>query len=219
MDFSSSLKSVKSGFTSYKETLDEYNKKINKYSEVSSLTFIFSANSFYRDSSNIDRGISLESYVLAFYLDAILEKASFRLKEMSEGKYILKRRANEIKGKGQQGLDIDVVDLVTNKERKASTLSGGETFMASLSLALGLSDYVRETVGNRKVDSLFIDEGFGSLDNETLDQVANTLSELTTIQDVSIGIISHVEELKNRISTHLDVKKDRFGHSSVIKNF
>jgi hypothetical protein len=114
---------------------------------------------------------------------------------------------------GQVGLDIDVLDCITGKQRNAGSLSGGETFIASLSLALGLSDYVREIAGGVHIETLFIDEGFGNLDKDILDGVLETISTIAMEGQATIGLISHVEELAARFSSKILVQKDHMGHS------
>ena len=153
--------------------------------------------------------ITLETWVQTAWFDRILERANVRLMKMSGGQYELKRR--EEKGqnqKGKIGLDIDVADHYGGKRRDVKTLSGGESFMASLSLALGLSDEVQYMAGGVRLDTLFIDEGFGSLDDETLEKAMRVLAELSGGSRL-IGIISHVAALKERIDRQIVVTKDR----------
>ncbi len=199
--------------------MNQSKESVDEYTRVSKLSFVFGADVRNRNGLAIDRGVSLETYVLSYYLDRILEKASFRFKSMTGGRYLLLRKADSSKGTSQQGLDIDVLDLFTNKERRASTLSGGETFMASLSLALGLSDYVKEVVGNKRIEMLFIDEGFGTLDSESLAKVVNTLTSLVAQESTVIGLISHVNELEEFFDSKLLVSKDKLGHSTCKNSF
>lgn len=162
------------------------------------------------------RWISLETYVLSYYLDRVLERASLRLKRMTNGNYSLVRRKDDVVvGKGQGGLDIDVRDNSSGTIRHAASLSGGETFMASLALALGLSDYVKEATGKSKIEVLYVDEGFGTLDKETLDNVVSVLIDLAQQESTTIGLISHVENLKMYFPRGIEVKKDSSGHSSL----
>jgi len=207
------LASLNKGLDRYQKLLNSSAKGKAEYSRLLKLSYIFSADTSARNGLDMDRGLSLESYVLSYYLDKILEKASLRFRNMTEGKYLLERRTDSDKGRSQQGLDIDVFDIVNGTKRKASTLSGGETFMASLSLALGLSDFVKETVGNKRIEILFIDEGFGTLDSESLAKVVEVLTSLSEQESTSIGLISHVEELKQFFSAQISVVKDRQGHS------
>jgi len=215
----SSLSSLSKGINDYRNLVNQSKESVDEYTRVSKLSFVFGADVRNRNGLTIDRGVSLETYVLSYYLDRILEKASFRFKSMTGGRYLLLRKADSSKGTSQQGLDIDVLDLFTNKERRASTLSGGETFMASLSLALGLSDYVKEVVGNKRIEMLFIDEGFGTLDSESLAKVVNTLTSLVAQESTVIGLISHVNELEEFFDSKLLVSKDKLGHSTCKNSF
>jgi len=156
--------------------------------------------------------ISFEAFVQGMYFDRIIAAANRRLKIATNGRYELKRRIQAKSQKGQSGLDLDVLDNYTGKVRDASTLSGGESFQASLSLALGLSDVVQRNTGGIRLDTMFIDEGFGSLDDEALQ---SALSMLTTLanDDKLIGIISHVDELKQCIDRKIIVQRGRDGSS------
>lgn len=156
--------------------------------------------------------INLEVYVQMAYFDRILNRANIRLITMSSGQYEL-RRSNTHKGNGQAGLDLDVYDYYNNSTRSVKSLSGGESFMASLSLALGLSDEIQSTSGGIQIDTMFVDEGFGSLDDDTLEQAIKALNQLTE-GDRLIGIISHVAELR-RIDKQIVVTKDRSNFSQV----
>ena len=161
--------------------------------------------------------IMLETYIQATYLDRILERANLRLRNMSGGQYELKRRRmsgqqddqkqRKDKGdnRGQSGLELDIVDHVNATERSVNTLSGGEAFLASLALALGLSDEVQMSTGIR-LDTMFVDEGFGSLDSEALRKAYTTLAGLTDGNRL-VGIISHVAELKEKIEKQIVVTK------------
>ena len=157
--------------------------------------------------------LMLETYVQASYFDSILEKANIRLRKMSGGQYELKRRRTAGTKQSQSGLEMDIVDHVNGSERSVNTLSGGEAFLASLALALGLSDEVQMSTGIR-LDTLFVDEGFGSLDPEALNKAYRTLSSLTEGNRL-VGIISHVAELKERIDRQILVTKDRTGVSTA----
>lgn len=155
--------------------------------------------------------IMLETYIQTTYFDRILKKANIRLRKMSGGQYDLVRKKKSAGNRGQSGLDLDIVDHINTTERSVNTLSGGEAFLASLALALGLSDEVQMSAGIR-IDTLFVDEGFGSLDSEALNKVYHTLSGLTEGNRL-VGIISHVAELKERIDRQIIVTKDRTGGS------
>ncbi len=156
--------------------------------------------------------IMLETYIQTTYFDRILQRANVRLQKMSGGQYDLKRNTDK-KLSGQNGLDLNIVDHINTTERSVKTLSGGEAFLASLALALGLSDEVQMSSGIR-LDTLFVDEGFGSLDSEALNKAYHTLASLTEGNRL-VGIISHVAELKDRIDRQIVVTKDRTGSSSA----
>jgi len=156
--------------------------------------------------------MSFETYVLSSYFDEVLTAANQRLMKMSSGRYYLLRR-EEVRGGGRKGLDLDVYDSHTCKKRPVNTLSGGESFKASLALALGLSDTVQQNAGGIQLDTMFIDEGFGTLDSDSLEQAIDILMDL---QDYGrlIGIISHVNELKERIPAKLVVKASPEGSTA-----
>lgn len=157
---------------------------------------------------------SLETYVQTAYFDCIIERANERLKIMSKGKYELKRRESATKNRGQVGLDLDVRDHYNDSLRDVKSLSGGEKFMASLALALGLSDEIQQSSGGVKLDTMFVDEGFGSLSQgDALDNVIRVLNELSQGSKL-VGIISHVEELK-KIDKQIVVKKQTTGGSTA----
>lgn len=155
--------------------------------------------------------VKLETYVQAAFFDRILRRANSRLDRMSGGQYELKRRETAGNVRSESGLELDIVDHINTTERSVNTLSGGEAFLASLSLALGLSDEVQMTAGIR-LDTLFVDEGFGSLDPETLGKAYRTLDSLTEGNRL-VGIISHVTELKEKIDRQIVVTKGRDGTS------
>ncbi|AXK33771.1 SMC family ATPase [Streptomyces armeniacus] len=154
----------------------------------------------------------LETYVLAARLEQVAAAASARLAHMSAGRYTLVHSAERATGRGRSGLGLHVIDSWTGVERDTATLSGGETFFASLALALGLADVVTDEAGGTPLDTLFIDEGFGSLDEETLDEVLDVLDSLRE-RDRSVGIVSHVPDLRRRIPAQLEVVKTRGGSS------
>lgn len=157
--------------------------------------------------------IMLETYIQTTYFDRILERANLRLQKMSGGQYDLKRRRNAANRQSQSGLELDIIDHINATERSVNTLSGGEAFLASLALALGLSDEVQMSTGIR-LDTLFVDEGFGSLDSEALGKAYSTLAGLTEGNRL-VGVISHVSELKERIDRQIVVTKDKSGGSSA----
>ena len=157
--------------------------------------------------------VMLETYIQTTYFDRILSRANIRLKKMSGGQYDLKRRREAGNRVSQSGLELDIIDHINATERSVNTLSGGEAFLASLALALGLSDEVQMSTGIR-LDTLFVDEGFGSLDSEALRKAYSTLAGLTEGSRL-VGIISHVSELKERIDKQIVVAKRREGGSEA----
>lgn len=157
--------------------------------------------------------IMLETYIQTTYFDRIVARANVRLMKMTGGQYDLKRRKTADTMRGQTGLELDVIDHYNGTERSVKTLSGGESFKASLALALGLSDEVQMSTGIQ-LDTLFVDEGFGSLDPESLNQAYNTLAGLTEGNRL-VGIISHVAELKERIDKQIVVTKEKSGGSNA----
>lgn len=162
--------------------------------------------------------ISLESYVQTFYYDRILKKANVRLMAMTDGQYELRRSREKGSGNSQTGLDTIVIDHYSGQERDVKTLSGGETFLASLSLALGMSDEIESSSGGIEMNSIFIDEGFGTLDEEALKKAMSAISDLSRTNKL-IGLISHVNELKNTIDKKLIVTKTKSGGSSIKIEF
>ena len=155
--------------------------------------------------------IMLETYIQMTYFDRIIARANTRLLVMSGNQYELKRHKPQ-GSQAQSGLDLDVVDHYNGTERSVKSLSGGESFMASLSLALGLSDEIQSSAGGVRLDTMFVDEGFGSLDEESLDQAMNALASLAEGNRL-VGIISHVSNLKERIDKQIVVKKTPSGGS------
>ncbi len=161
--------------------------------------------------------ISLHRFVLGVLLDDVLIQASQRLSLMSSYRYILARKTEGFKGAAGRGLDLVVEDSYTGKTRDVATLSGGESFMAALALALGLSDVVQSYSGGIRLDTLFIDEGFGSLDPESLDLAIQTLVDLQQTGRM-IGVISHVSELKEQMAQRIDVEPSRLGSTVSVKS-
>ena len=148
--------------------------------------------------------VSFERYILASYFDDIIEAANIRLEKMTGDRFSLIRKTSKSKGAGQKGLELEIYDNYTDSSRDVSSLSGGESFKASLSLALGLSDIVQSNAGGVSLDTMFVDEGFGTLDPQSLDNAIDSLLELQRGGRL-VGIISHVEELKERIDAKLEV--------------
>ncbi|MFD8993940.1 AAA family ATPase [Streptomyces abikoensis] len=167
-------------------------------------------------SARNERKMRLESYVLAARLEQVAAAATVRLRRMSGGRYTLVHSDARTSGRGRSGLGLHVVDAWTGSERDTATLSGGETFFASLALALGLADVVTEEAGGVRLDTLFIDEGFGSLDEQTLDEVLDVLDTLRE-RDRTVGIVSHVADLRQRVPAQLRVVKDRSGSSVRLR--
>ncbi|WP_374576438.1 AAA family ATPase [Phenylobacterium sp.] len=178
------------------ETLSERYGAIGKLAELSEG----------RNASNI----ALRDYAIAATFDAVLEAANQRFERMSMGRFRLLRKRDVGDRRSRAGLDIVVLDAHTDQTRDAHTLSGGEGFLASLSLALGLSDVVQAESGGVKLDAIFIDEGFGHLDDETLDMALDTLRQLVG-RDRAVGVISHVEAVKQQIPAGFEVRKDLRG--------
>ena len=158
--------------------------------------------------------IMLETYVQMTYFDRIIARANTRLMVMSGGRFELRRRDHAANKSSQSGLELNVIDHYNGSERSVNTLSGGETFKASLSLALGLSDEIQSSAGGIRLDTMFVDEGFGSLDEESLQQAVKALVGLTDA-DRLVGIISHVAELKEKIDRQIVVTKDQSGGSTA----
>ena len=158
--------------------------------------------------------IMLETYIQMTYFDKIISRANTRFMIMSGGQYELKRRKEAANNRSQSGLELDVIDHYNGTQRSVKTLSGGESFKASLSLALGLSDEIQSSAGGIKLDTMFVDEGFGSLDDESLAQAIKALSSLADGNRL-VGIISHVSELKDKIDKQIIVKKEITGGSNI----
>lgn len=158
--------------------------------------------------------IMLETYIQTTYFDRILRRANLRLQKMSGGQYDLKRRRAAGNRQSQSGLELDIIDHINSTERSVNTLSGGEAFLASLALALGLSDEVQMSTGIH-LDTLFVDEGFGSLDSEALSKAYHALAGLSDGNRL-VGIISHVPELKERIDRQIVIMKDPSGSSHAV---
>jgi exonuclease SbcC len=176
--------------------------KEEKYSKVAELARIVNGD-------NSER-LTFERYVLAAYFDEIIEAANSRLYNMAGGRFVLRRKEEKGKGRKQEGLELEVFDNYTGKARHVKTLSGGEGFKASLCLALGLADVIQAYAGGINLDTMFVDEGFGTLDPESLDNAIQCLIDLQQGGRL-VGIISHVPELKERIDARLEVTPAREG--------
>jgi DNA repair protein SbcC/Rad50 len=187
-------------------TINEEIKSLeDKYDLIGDLYDISKGQNTYR--------ITFERYVLASFLDDILREANARLEKMTNGRYELNRKTDRSKGNVQSGLELLVYDQYTGQERHVKTLSGGESFKASLSLALGLADVVQQYAGGVSLDTMFIDEGFGTLDPESLDQAIEALIDIQSTGRL-VGIISHVPELKERIDARLEVIATQSGSTT-----
>lgn len=175
----------------------------------------------WQDLDNVTKGrnkdrLVFEQYVLAVYFEEVLEAANLRLSEMSNGRFKLQKIRRVEDARTTNSLDIEIFDNYTGKCRSVKSLSGGESFKAALCLALGMADMIEASIGGICIDTLFIDEGFGSLDEESLDQALKSLLSLTG-QKHFIGIISHVNELKERIEQQIVIEKGRNG-SHIYKS-
>jgi exonuclease SbcC len=164
--------------------------------------------------------ISLQRYILGVLLDDVLVQSTQRLMKMSDGRYELRRKLDPSKGNRPSGLDLEVYDDYSGESRSVATLSGGESFLAALSLALGLSDVVQAQTGGIQLDTLFVDEGFGTLDSEALELAVSTLMDLQKSGRM-VGIISHVSELREQMDVRIDLIKEQSGsrlrvHSSMV---
>ena len=169
--------------------------------------------------SGLRSKVELETYVQMFLFDRIVRRANKRFGVMSSNQYDLQRsNAMSADGRSQTGLDLEVIDHFNGTTRSVKSLSGGESFMASLSLAIGLSDEIQSHAGGIRLDTMFVDEGFGSLDQDTLDQAMNAMKDLTEGGERLVGIISHVNELKSRIGKQIIVTKTRESgsHTKVV---
>lgn len=155
--------------------------------------------------------ITFERFVQSVYFDYVLEAANQRMLRMTDQRYLLKRKEEADRKNVQTGLDLEVMDQWTGKARNVQSLSGGESFKAALSLALGLSDVIQNQKGGIRIDTIFIDEGFGTLDSDSLSKAMEIMRGLSTEGNKLVGIISHVEELKDQIDQKIEVYRDREG--------
>jgi exonuclease SbcC len=168
-----------------------------KYAEIGHLAEVANGKNQY--------GLTFERFVLGALLDDVTIAATARLKLMSRGRYYLQRTLDRSRRNAAGGLELEVFDTYTGLARSIATLSGGETFLASLALALGLADIVQSYAGGIHLDTIFVDEGFGSLDPEAMELALRALIDLQAAGRL-VGIISHVSEMKERISARLEVK-------------
>lgn len=186
----------------------EYNELETKYRWISSLSN--TANGLISGKDKIMLG----TYIQTTYFERIIRRANLRFMIMSDGQYELKRSEDAENLKSQSGLELSVIDHYNGTTRSVKTLSVGESFLASLSLALGLSDEIQSSVGGVQIDTMFVDEGFGTLDADALEQAYSALASLTDGHRL-VGIISHVDTLKEKISKQIVVTKGRTGGSTA----
>lgn len=194
-------RALASALGSVKSNLKEEAKVLEQLTDVKELSDTFNGSLSGKDK------IQLETYIQMHYFDRIISRANTRFMIMSSGQFELVRRTTASDRKSQSGLELDIIDHYNGTEREVNTLSGGESFLASLSLALGLADEIQASAGGIKLDTMFIDEGFGTLSPEFLDHAVRALADLAEGNRL-VGIISHVEELKNRIDKQILITKD-----------
>nr|WP_321274023.1 SMC family ATPase [uncultured Vibrio sp.] len=216
VDSRNKLDSVRSTFERIEKVRDDIAALHDKNSKLEAEYKVF-GTLYDVASGKTGSRISLHRFVLGVLLDDVLIQSSQRLSLMSKGRYILARKTEGFKGAAGRGLDLVVEDGYTGKMRDVATLSGGESFMAALALALGLSDVVQSYSGGIRLDTLFIDEGFGSLDPESLDLAIQTLVDLQQTGRM-IGVISHVSELKEQMAQRIDVEPSRIGSTVSVKS-
>ena len=215
-DLGEVIGTLKSQVTGKEKTIQEISELEATTKELSDRrTFIFGLADLANGGDSGMKGVSFERYVLGAILEEVLSAANLRLHDMSRGRYRLERSVEE-GGRGARGLDISVFDAYTGASRPANTLSGGETFLASLGLAMGLADVIQSYAGGIHLDTMFIDEGFGTLDPDTLDVAMETLVALQS-QGRLVGIISHVPELQQQIGAHLVVTKTDEGSGAYFQ--
>ena len=192
-------------------SLEELEKAMGEAREE--ITFLSRLNDLANGGEQGFKNVTFERYVLGAILDEVVYAANLRLQKMSRSRYSLERSDYTGGGRGKQGLDLAVMDAFTGQSRPANTLSGGETFLASMALALGLADVIQSYAGGIHMDTMFIDEGFGTLDPDTLELAMETLVKLQSSGRL-IGMISHVPELKTRIPAHLEVTRGDDGSTA-----
>ena len=192
-------------------SLEELEKAMGEAREE--VTFLSRLNDLANGGEQGFKNVTFERYVLGAILDEVVYAANLRLQKMSRSRYSLERSDYTGGCRGKQGLDLSVMDAFTGQSRPANTLSGGETFLASMALALGLADVIQSYAGGIHMDTMFIDEGFGTLDPDTLELAMETLVQLQSSGRL-IGMISHVPELKTRIPAHLEVTRGDDGSTA-----
>ena len=195
--------------------LDNINKKSDELIAIEKRKISLNAlNNTANGNISGKEKIMLETYIQTTYFDRIISRANTRLMKMSGGQYALRRSKVADNNRSQSGLDLSVKDYYNGSLRSVKSLSGGEQFKASLSLALGLADEIQSSAGGIKLDTMFVDEGFGSLDSESLSQAFSALAELSDGNRL-VGIISHVAELKEKIDKQIIITKDKTGGSKI----
>lgn len=209
-DLNSTLEKLKSSTDNIKDYITDYDKIQGEFDIIKVLSD--TANGSLRGKQKI----SFENYVQSYFMKSVLVEANKRFIKMTESRFELKRKEVDIQKSSKSGLEFSIFDSYTGKERDVSSLSGGEKFKASLALALGMSDVISNNRGGIKIDSLFIDEGFGSLDSDSLNQALNILYDLSG-NDKLIGVISHVSELKSRIDNKILINKTYSGSEIDIE--
>ena len=208
-------KEVHSRKASNKISLDNIFKKLDEIKIIEeNLIWVKALSDTANGNISGREKLMLETYIQKTYFDRIIRRANTRFMVMSGGQYELKRRKEASNNRSQIGLELDVIDHYNGTERSVNSLSGGESFKASLSLALGLSDEIQSSSGGIQLDTMFVDEGFGSLDDESLSQAMNALSSLAEGNRL-VGIISHVNTLKEKIDKQIVVKKEPTGGSKI----
>lgn len=199
-DLAGLVRGLASARRNSEQLIREESRNREQWKEVKDLSDTFSGSVTGRDK------IQLETYVQMHYFDRIISRANTRFMVMSSGQYELKRRASASDRKSQAGLELDIIDHYNGTEREVNTLSGGESFMASLSLALGMADEIQASAGGVQLDTMFVDEGFGTLSPDFLDHAIQALGGLAQGNRL-VGIISHVAELRNRIDKQVIITK------------
>ncbi len=190
---------------------DEYDRSLKSAETLAKLSKL--ADGSFGKVSGREK-IDFETFVLTFYFDKVLRLANIRLLDMTDNQFSMVRNSDATDLRSKAGLDIEILDANTGKLRPVATLSGGESFLASLSLALGLSDEISMENGGIKIDTLFIDEGFGTLSKDYLTNAITAIEKLA-YEDKFIGLISHVDELKEAIDSKIKVKYEPNLGSSV----
>ncbi len=216
-EIENAIKAINSKITTISSRLDTNRNAMDTINKASKdVTELTKKRQDFKEIADVASGamgdkMSFETFIQSLYFKRVLHFANLRMRKMTAGRYELIPREATKDGRSRFGLDIDVFDNYTGTSRPSETLSGGESFMAALSLALGLSDMIQRVNGGIRVDTLFVDEGFGSLDQDTLKASIAMLMELSE-SDVLIGIISHVDALKQQIDRKIIVRNNSNAH-------